>query len=128
MCYPLASDELEGVMKTTILWVILALTMVASASAADVQLYHNGKNTYGSDGTAYHRTPTGGIVPWGNNAKNTTEYHQYGTHLYGSDGSWRAKHGKTITGNLPHGLHSSDAVVNDLFGKSWHEGGGHGGW
>jgi hypothetical protein len=96
------------------LGVILCVTPVHAID----NCYTRGKNTYCDSGAAWHKTPNGGIVPWGSsNNDSNPSYHKYGKTLYGSDNSIRTKDKK---GNVNARLHTrpseKDAVLNSIFG------------
>lgn len=108
--------------------IALGVFLATPALAQTNTCFTRGKNTYCDNGEAWHRTPNGGIVPWGasNNDKNPS-YHKYGNNLYGSDGSRRTK---AKNGNINRTQRTppteSDAIVDHLFkNNTW---GGSGNW
>ena len=98
---------------------ILGLFLFATPVFADTYCYTRGQNTYCDNGERFYRTKSGGIVTFGKSGKKTGEYHQYGNHLYGDDGSWRAKKNGNITGSLKNTPTEKDRVLDEIFGGDW---------
>lgn len=96
--------------------VILGVLLLGTPAFAGQYCYTRGKNTYCDNGDAWHQTPSGGIVPWGKNTNKDPSYHRYGNHLYGSDGSWRAKKGNNKTTDyLKNKPTYKDRVIDEIF-------------
>lgn len=102
--------------------VILGVLLLGTPAFADTYCYTRGKNTYCDNGTRFHETPGGGITTSGKTGKTEKTYHKYGNHLYGSDGSWRAKKKNgNITGSLKKTPTENDRVIDDIFGGKWYD-------
>ncbi len=97
---------------------ILGFLLLASPAFSLENCYTRGANTTCDNGDAWHRTPTGGIVPWGWRNQNTDpKYSRFGSHLYGSDGSWRVKKGEKKTNDTLRTRPTyKDRVIDEIFG------------
>lgn len=68
--------------------ILLVLATARGAVAGGTYCFQSGPRTYCDDGRAYYR--------YGNDivSKDGRRWHTFGSHTYGGDGSWIARHGK----------------------------------
>lgn len=98
--------------------VIVGVLLLGIPAFAGDYCYTRGRYTYCDSGTTFYRTKSNSIIVYGKDGKTEDTYHKYGNHLYGSDGSWRAKHGKgNTTDSLKKTPTTKDRVLDEIFGN-----------
>lgn len=89
------------------------LLTLAPAAIAGTNCRSTKSATYCDDGTTFYQ--------YGNRIQSNRgdSWTKFGTHVYGSDGSWYADHGDTVTSSFPKGAPdplSTRIVPDRLFG------------